>query len=393
MVQEGVGEKEIDFQFPEIKESETKKEKWKLKDFHGFVHMHSWEGSSCGREKIEDIVDAMKKKTGLEYIGFAEHVGWPNEEYWTEKILAEFDNIDRIQKEHPEIKIFKGIEANILQDGTIDADLELLKRSDIVVASHHYRNIESPSESTAEVTIERWFKVMDNYPEVNELGHPLRDLPEAEWPKIDWDKVCQKAKEKNVIIEVGISDSAVDKLPDEFLQALAKNGNLVMIAPDFHHLTSPSKKDDWFGHRWEDLTSEQRSILERYHQLKGKIAGKTFKEGETLKGRKIDEKPLTKDEEAELIRQLKEERAELSQIEKSDALKEIYEILLLSEKETLLNGKTIEKFPLSISTLLRFGRRINRVRKAGVKAENLVNLWSKEKLEEWIEQRKNSLAK
>ena len=382
-----------EFRFDQSPESTNKlelkeKKEWGLKDFKGFIHFHSWEGSSCGREKIDDIVKAVKSKTGLDYIGFNEHVGWPGEEYWSDKILKEFANIDQIQKENPELKIFKGIEVNVLKDGSIDGT-DLLPSSDLVVASHHYKNIEPQIESTAEATKDRWLKLMDDYPEVNVLGHPFRDLPEKEWPNVDWDAICTKAKEKNVIIEVGISDSAVDKLPTIFLEALAINGNLVAFDPDFHHLVNHDvnldrphfqKKDNWLGHRVKDLTDEQRAILGRYHELKGKIAGKTFNEGDMLKGRKIDEPILSTQEEQELIKQLQDERKELAQIESSDNLKEIYDILILSEKEILTNGKEKEKFPLSVSTLMRFGRRMDRVRKTGIKKENLVNTWDKKEL-------------
>ncbi len=51
------------------------------------------------------------------------------------------------------------------------------------------------------------------------------------------------------------------------------------------------------------------------------------------------------------------------------------------------NGKEIDKYPLSPSTLIRYIRRIYRVRKAGIKPENLVNLWDKDKLENWVSSR------
>lgn len=386
----------------ENKDKENNGEQWKLKDFKGFIHFHSWEGSSCGREKISDIVQAIKTKTGLNYIGFAEHVGWPGEEYWSEKIEQEFESINKIQIENPEIKIFKGVEVNILKSGTIDG-IDLIDRADIVVASHHYLNIEPQSESTADATKDRWINVMENYPQVNVLGHPLRDLPESEWDKIDWNAICEKANQKNVIIEIGISDFAVDHLPENFLHALSKNNNKVVFAPDFHHLVNPDinlnnahylKKDNWFGHRVKDLTEEQKEILKRYYELKGKIAGKNFNEENpeigkyVLKGRKVDEKPLNREETNILLEELNKEKAELRVLESSEALKDIYDILLASEKIELPNGKTKEKYPLSVATLIRFGRRMDRVRRAGIKAENLVNLWDKQKLINWLDNRK-----
>jgi histidinol phosphatase-like PHP family hydrolase len=392
----------------ESNEIKEKKETWRLKDFNGFIHFHSWEGSSCGREMIENIAKALKNKTGLKFISFNEHVGWPGEEYWSEKIKAEFANIDEIQKQYPDLKIFKGIEVNVMKDGTIDGR-DLLEESDIVVASHHYKNIEKQEDSTAEATKERWLKVMDNFPEVGVLGHPLRDLPESEWPKMDWDTICQKANEKNVIIEVGISDSAVDHLPEDFLEALVRNNNKVVFAPDFHHLANPDmdinkphflKRDNWLGHRIEDLSEAQRAILKRYYELKGNISGKSFKEKNeevgdyVLKGRKPEflkheEVPLTEAEYADVLAQLKSEKEELQRIENSNELREIHDILFATEKVNLPNGKTKERFPLLVATLMRFGRRMARVRRLGLKKENLVNTWSKEEMENWVNVKKN----
>jgi histidinol phosphatase-like PHP family hydrolase len=392
----------------ENKEIKEKEKTWNLKDFKGFTHFHSWEGSSCGREMIENIARVIKNKTGLEFVAFNEHVGWPGEEYWSEKIKAEFANIDEIQKQYPGLKIFKGVEVNVMKDGTIDGK-DLLDESDIVVASHHYKNIEKQEDSTAEATSERWLKVMDNSPEVGVLGHPLRDLPESEWSKMDWDAICQKANEKNVIIEVGISDSAVDHLPEDFIKALVRNNNKVVFAPDLHHLVNPDmdinkphflKRDNWLGHRIEDLSEAQRAILKRYYELKGSISGKSFKEKNeqagdyVLKGRKPEflkheEVPLTEVEYADILAQLKSEKEELAKIENSNELKEIHDILFATEKVNLPNGKTKEKFPLSFATLRRFAERMARVRRLYLKKENLINTWSKEEMENWVNERKN----
>lgn len=381
----------------EAKDGQEKRE-WRASDFRGFIHLHSGEGSSCGKEQMGDIVEAFKKKMpGIEFVAMSEHVGWPGEEYWEEKILDEFEEIDEINRESS-MRVFKGIEANILSDGTIDASEELMKKSDFVVASHHYKNIETQDMSTAEVTMDRWISVMDNYPEVNVLGHPLRDLPEDEWANIEWDTVCQKAKEKNIVIEVSISDSAVDNLPDDFLEALVRNNNLVVIAPDFHFLVNPgfsepgpsysrSKKDNYLGHRANDLSEEQKKTLKRYYDLQSSIAGKTFKQGDVLKGRKPDEPELSEEKRMELVRILKKEREEFEKLRKSDELREIYDILLKTEKIKSTNGKEVEKYPLSPSTLLRFIRRIYKTRKKGLKSENIVNMWSKEQLEDWLLQR------
>jgi len=51
---------------PETNATPEGKERWKLKDIKGFVHFHSWEGSSCGKDNLIQIKDAIAKKTGLQ---------------------------------------------------------------------------------------------------------------------------------------------------------------------------------------------------------------------------------------------------------------------------------------------------------------------------------------
>lgn len=86
----------------EKQETLTEEPIWRLSDFKGFVHFHSWDGSSCGHDRITRIRESISKKTGLEYVGFTEHVGWPNGEYWFDKIRNEFKIIDQLNEEQGE---------------------------------------------------------------------------------------------------------------------------------------------------------------------------------------------------------------------------------------------------------------------------------------------------
>ena len=381
---------QVEQELPESQEDPEKKEKWSLKDIKGFIHIHSWEGSSCAKDTLERIKTAVQNKTGLEYIGMSEHVGFPGEEYWFEKIKKEFIDIDKINEEGSRPKVFKGVEVNVSSDGAIDAPDDILDQAEIVVASIHYKNTDKPEEMTAQNTVDRWVKVMDSYSEVNVLGHPLRDLPMEEWPKMDWDTLCAKAKEKNIAIELSISDSAPAELPKSFFIALRKHDNLVVIAPDFHNLSSYLEKDG-------DLPGEQKKLLDEYYKLKGDIAGITFKNGEEVKGRGLNKPEYSDEEKKEKIERLQKLRLRLSEIEESEDLAKIYEILSSNIKYSQDENEnvTAEKKPLAYQMLRKYATRMHQLRRPiddtglpAISKNNIVNLWDTERFANWIKSRK-----
>lgn len=375
----------------EISETEPA---WRLRDFKGFFHFHSWEGSSCAKDSLKRIKDAVARKTGLRFIGFSEHVGWPGEEYWPDKIREEFSDIDALNSEKLSPKIYKGIEANVLADGALDAESDLLDDSDIVVASIHYKNTDEPKDMTADATAKRWCQVMDNYPSVNFLGHPLRDLPEEEWPKMDWDRLCQKAKEKNVAIELSISGHIKRDMPREFLEALRRNDNLVSIAPDFHAISTFLLEEG-------DLSQEQNDLLAEYHRIKGDIAGITFRDGEVVKGRGLGKPEYTKEEKEGKTEKLRNLREKLKEIEDSNELAQIYDILSSNVRyEEGEEGKvSAKRRPLSYKIMRTFAKRINQLRGPTseedktpiVPPKNIINLWNEKKIEDWINSRKREI--
>jgi len=383
---------ELPEEFDKINLTEVMKEEpvWRLRDFKGFLHAHSWEGSSCGRDTVKRIKEAVAKKTGLEYIGFSEHVGWPGEEYWTSKIIKEFEVIDNINTEGTRPKFFKGIEVNVMPDGTIDAPKELLSNSDLIVGSIHYDNTDKPEEKNAESTVERWCKIMDNYPEVNMLGHPLRNLDESEWPKMNWDRLCQKAKEKNVIIEFAVSDHITRDMPVEFLLALRKHDNLISVSADIHSIRTYLTEEG-------DLTDSQANLLKEFSFIKNEISKIAFNDEEKIKNSEKNT-PEENEKQAILLKQLK---AKHNEIEDSKELAQIYDVLTANVKyrEDKEGNISAEKRPFSYRMLRRFAKRINQLRKSIshenktpiVPPQNIINLWSEAKIENWINSRKKEI--
>ena len=373
------------------------REQWRVGDFKGMFHFHSSEGSSCGKDDLGRIKTALRMKTGLKYVVMADHIGWPGKAgYWPEKIESTFSHIDDLNTA-PGPKLYKGIEANVLPNRTIDASDLQLQASDIVIASIHYRSSEKNEDRTAEDLVERWIAVMKKNPEVAVLGHPLREVPKEYWDQVDWDRLFKVAKGNEVIIELNISDSAPQDLPDDFFKALIRNDNLVVISPDFHnvadYLQEPGK-----------LSPEDDTLLQEYLRLKGP---NTFLSEDELK-KIAEDSNLTDEEIISKRKDMEQQISRLREIEDSDGLAKIYSALFASEKtivqvknrDNLPESRTIDKNPLPFRTLLKYVRRINKLKKSYdlgdggshfIQAANIVNLWDDNRFFKWLEDRKKRI--
>ena len=136
-----------------------------LRDIKGDLHIHSkW---SDGVNTVEEII-IKAIKMGYEYIAITDHsqslkvaggIG-------AEDIARQGAEIDKLQKEYQQIRILKGIEVDILADGSLDLEEEVLKELDIVIASVH-----SHFEMSEEDMTRRIIKAI-KHPLVNIIAHP-----------------------------------------------------------------------------------------------------------------------------------------------------------------------------------------------------------------------------
>ena len=175
------------------------------------------------------MVEAAQKR-GYKYIANTEHskrvamVGGLDEK-------NVFENIKRIDKLNETLKNFtvlKSIEVDILEDGSLDLPDSVLKELDIVVCSIHYNLNLSREKQT-----ERILRAMDN-PYFNILGHPTgRLINEREPYDLDMEKILQKAKENNCIMEINSQPSRLD-LNDINSRAAKDMGVKLAISTDAH---------------------------------------------------------------------------------------------------------------------------------------------------------------
>lgn len=374
-----------------------------IKDFKGVIHTHTYEGSPCAEDALIRVRQAAER-AGFQYITFNEHPDYVIVESWPEKIRQEFANINQLNNE-PGPRMFKGVEVNILKDGTIETPEDILDDSDCVVASLHYYFTHRPEECTAEATTELYCSIMEKYPQVSMIGHPLRDLPKEEWEKVDWDKICALAKEKNVAIELSVSHQQDEDLPENFYRALEEHQNLVEISPDFHSIQRYFLKKDNIDEVGSQFSVEEKALFSEYIKLKRRIGEATFNEGENLSNRGLGKPERTAEEKATRIEELRANRKRLQEILETGKIEEMYDIMLASEpdyvevknREGQIERRKVNRNPIPIENLMSVMRKVRRLQKKKSFRDpskplfdpaRVINLWSADQFFKWTKERK-----
>ncbi len=196
-----------------------------LKDIKGDLHVHS--NYSDGMENIEGLV---KKaiELGYEYIGISDH---SQSAKWAkgmavEDIRKRHKEIDELQKKYPKIKIIKGVEVEILQDGTIDYPEEILQEFDIVIAAVHIGFKKNVTE--------RIKKALAN-PYVHMVSHPTgRLISKREGYDVNVTEILETAKRYNKWLELNAYPDRLD-LSDIYLRKAKEMGIKIVINTDAHH--------------------------------------------------------------------------------------------------------------------------------------------------------------
>jgi DNA polymerase (family X) len=199
-----------------------------LGDLRGDVHMHTT--ASDGRNSIREMADAAVR-CGYKYIAITDHsknlamTNGLDEERALEHI-RKIHEVDRAMEGR--IRIFAGIEVDILGDGELDLDDEVLAQMEVVIASVHTRFEQSREEMTA-----RALRAIEN-PYVRILGHPTgRLLLRREPFALDTGAVLRRAAELGVAVEHNASPERLD-LCDRDLRLAKEMGCRIVINSDSH---------------------------------------------------------------------------------------------------------------------------------------------------------------
>ncbi len=197
-------------------------------DLRGDVHMHTT--ASDGRNSIREMAEAALA-CGYSYIAITDHssnlamTGGLDEKRALEQI-ARIREVDRALEGR--IRVFSGIEVDILPDGALDLDEEVLAQMEVVIASVHTRFEQSREEMT-----ERTLRAIEN-PYVRILGHPTgRLLLRREPFALDMGAVARRAAELGVAMEHNAAPERLD-LCDRDLRLAKEMGCRIVISSDSH---------------------------------------------------------------------------------------------------------------------------------------------------------------
>ena len=206
-------------------------------DIRGDVHMHTT--ASDGRNSIREMAEAAIA-CGYKYIAITDHskfLGVTNglDEKRALQQIAQVREVDKAMEGR--IRVFTGIEVDILADGALALDDEVLAQMDVVIASVHSRFEQPREEMTARV-----LRAIEN-PNVRILGHPTgRLLLRREPFALDIEAVLRRAAELGVAMEHNAAPERLD-LNDHDLRLAKELGCKIVISSDSHDDRNLGKMD------------------------------------------------------------------------------------------------------------------------------------------------------
>ncbi|PYF71632.1 DNA polymerase/3'-5' exonuclease PolX [Pedobacter nutrimenti] len=197
-------------------------------DLRGSLHNHStW---SDGVHSLEQMALFCKDQLNLDYLGICDHSksAFYANGLQEQRVYAQHQEIDLLNQKLAPFKIFKGIESDILNDGSLDYSDEILKSFDFVVASVHSNLRMEEQKATS-----RLLKAIEN-PYTTILGHPTgRLLLSRKGYPIDYKKVIDACAANKVVIEINANPLRLD-LDWRWHRYALEKGVLLSINPDAH---------------------------------------------------------------------------------------------------------------------------------------------------------------
>lgn len=197
-------------------------------DLKGSLHNHSdW---SDGVHTLEEMALYCKEELNLAYLGICDHSksAFYAKGLNEQRVYAQHQQIAELNAKLAPFKIFKGIESDILNDGALDYNDDILKSFDFVVASVH-SNLRMDKEKATS----RLIKAIEN-PYTTILGHPTgRLLLSRKGYEIDYQKVIDACAANQVVIEINANPLRLD-LDWRWHRYALEKGVLLSINPDAH---------------------------------------------------------------------------------------------------------------------------------------------------------------
>lgn len=196
-------------------------------DVKGVVHSHST--YSDGYNTLREMAEYSKAQ-GFEYLVITDHskAAFYANGLKPDRVLAQMAEIDALNEELAPFKIFKSIESDILNDGSLDYDKEILEKFDMIIGSVHTNLKMDIDKATS-----RLITAIEN-PYMTMLGHPTgRLLLSREGYPIDYKKVIDACAANDVSIEINANPYRLD-LDWTWIEYATNQGVKISINPDAH---------------------------------------------------------------------------------------------------------------------------------------------------------------
>ncbi|QGQ25315.1 DNA polymerase/3'-5' exonuclease PolX [Gimesia benthica] len=198
-----------------------------LKQIRGDLHMHTT--ATDGKASIQEMAEGALAK-GYQYIAITDHskrVTMANG-LDAKRLRAHWKEIDKVQQKVPDIQILKGIECDILEDGTMDLPDDVLSEADWVIAVLHY-GLKQPQDQINK----RLLNAIQN-PHVSILGHLSgRLIGKRPGADLNYGEILKAAADHGVMLEINAHPMRLDI--DDIHAARAKElGIPIVINTDAH---------------------------------------------------------------------------------------------------------------------------------------------------------------
>ncbi len=200
-----------------------------FKDLRGDLHAHT--KATDGHNTLREMAEAAREH-GLAYIAITEHSRRLTVAHGldVQRLRQQMEEIDRLNETMKGVTILKGIEVDILEDGSLDLPDDVLGELDIVVGAVHSQFKLARAKQTARI-----LKAMD-HPHFTIFAHPSGRLIDQRAPyDVDMLKIIRHARARGCFLELNAHPERLDLL-DIHCQMAKEEGVLVAISSDAHSI-------------------------------------------------------------------------------------------------------------------------------------------------------------
>ena len=220
------------------------------KDIRGLIHFHTT--YSDGMNTLDEMISAARDK-GFEYAVVSDHSksAFYASGLNVDRVIQQWNEIERVQKNFPNIKIYRSIESDILNDGSLDYEEDILKQFDLIIASIH-----SNLNMDEDKAMKRLIRAIEN-PYTRILGHMTgRLLLMRHGYPVDHPKVIDACAANGVAIELNANPRRMD-VDWQWIGYAMDKGVLIGIHPDAHNVEG---MDDI---RWGIRTARKGGLIKQ----------------------------------------------------------------------------------------------------------------------------------